>query len=452
MVKPILYFNNDIYHYILGKKMRKNSLITENEKKQILQLHNSDINNTNDIVIIEWLSPKDDFVIFLDELIDVKNKISLGNIWENFDNFKFFLKHSFETSKNVPSTIKESVLDSINNLLITESTQDYTMLKPFVKQFINEEGFGDWVGKQGSKIGNWVKEKGVEAYQGTKDFVKKSAKGVYDFGKNIAKGDFAAAFSIIKKGVLYVARKVRAAMYHPVGMVLDAILIATGIGKSVQWIPWAIVVALDIYEVATGNFENPNEPVWMKVLFILCDILGLVFAGGVALATRKSVQALTTGTKELAVAGEMISKSSTLKSALKSSGDALKKLPDLIKKAIKFLKGKSPSIGGWIEGIAKSLSSFIQKISGWLTKLGESGAKATQGLTTSQKLSAGAKSGVKTAATVTGLDYGFKKGMQIYQGKSDQDVENEEQLKQSIANLSPEEIKTMNTGMDKYFS
>jgi len=42
--------------------------------------------------------------------------------------------------------------------------------------------------------------------------------------------------------------------------------------------------------------------------------------------------------------------------------------------------------------------------------------------------------------------------MQIYQGKSDQDVENEEQLKQSIANLSPEEIKTMNTGMDKYFS
>jgi hypothetical protein len=70
-------------------------------------------------VIAEWLSPDEKYCIFFDDLIDVENKTKIGNIWENFDNFKFFLKHSFEVATNIPQEIKESVLTSINSLLIT---------------------------------------------------------------------------------------------------------------------------------------------------------------------------------------------------------------------------------------------------------------------------------------------------------------------------------------------
>ena len=67
---------------------------------------------------------------------DIKNKTKLGNIWENFDNFKFFIKHSFDVAKNIPIEIKESVNTSLKNLILTESTQDFSKLKPFIKEMV----------------------------------------------------------------------------------------------------------------------------------------------------------------------------------------------------------------------------------------------------------------------------------------------------------------------------
>jgi hypothetical protein len=51
-----------------------------------------------DVVFTDWLSPDENYVIFLDELYDLENKKNLGNIWENFDTFKIFLKHSLVLS------------------------------------------------------------------------------------------------------------------------------------------------------------------------------------------------------------------------------------------------------------------------------------------------------------------------------------------------------------------
>jgi hypothetical protein len=336
------------------------------------------------------------------------------------------------------------VINSINKLVITESTQDYTFLKPFVKEFLLEKkSFGSWLGDQASNTWDWMKEKGEEAYQGTKDFVKTTAKGVVDFTKNIAKGEWAQAFSIIKKGILYLARKIRSAMYDPVGMVLDAILVATGIGKAVQWIPWAIIVALDIYEVITGDFESPDEPTWMKVLFIGFDILGLVFAGATAIAARKMAQAAMGSIKTVEEAAKIVSKNPTLKSFLKSIGESLGKLPGYLEKAINWLKTKFPTAAEWIKGIVTNISSFIKKISGWLAKLGESGAKVGEGLSAAQKAKQGLKAGTKTAAVVTGLDYAIKKGTQIYQGKSDEEVAAEKNVADTFKNVTPEQWKEL---------
>ena len=122
--------------------------ITESQRRSILKLHETGV--SSDYVITDWLSPDEKYLIFLDELFDISTKTRLGNIWENFDNFKIFLKHSFEVATNIPQEIKESVLDSINSLVITESNQNISMLKPIVKQMLEENIFKDaW---------DWTKE------------------------------------------------------------------------------------------------------------------------------------------------------------------------------------------------------------------------------------------------------------------------------------------------------
>ena len=92
-------------------------LISESDKTHILNLYGvSSVKDT--IVITEWLSPDEKYCVFLDELYDIQNKTKIGNIWENFDNFKFFLTHSFEVATNVPKQIKENVLNSLKSFVI----------------------------------------------------------------------------------------------------------------------------------------------------------------------------------------------------------------------------------------------------------------------------------------------------------------------------------------------
>jgi hypothetical protein len=231
--------------------VQRKLMITESDRDYIRGLYG--IENTiteSDFVITDWLSPDEKYVIFLDELYDITNKIKIGNIWENFDNFKIFLKHSFEVAENVPTDIKESVLTSIKSLTLTESTQNLTPLKPFIKEMLTTEGVGDWV----SGAGDWLKDTASGTVTNTGDFLKKSFSGVKKLISGITSGEWSEVLKLIKRGSLYVARKIRSALYHPIGLILDAILVATGIGKSAQFVIWGIVVALDIYELMSGDY------------------------------------------------------------------------------------------------------------------------------------------------------------------------------------------------------
>jgi len=126
--------------------------ITEGEKRNIQQMYGVQkhhavletiTDETSDFVIKEWLSPDENFCIFLDELYDIRNKTKLGNIFENFENFKFFLKHSFESVSGISKQIKESVLNDLDKLIITESIQDISFLKESVREIIKENWLGD---------------------------------------------------------------------------------------------------------------------------------------------------------------------------------------------------------------------------------------------------------------------------------------------------------------------
>ena len=87
-------------------------------------------------IILELLSPDERYVIFLDELYDIQLKKKLGNIWENFENLKFFLRYSFNNS-NLDSKIIESANNILNGSIITESKDSILIAKPYIKQYIN---------------------------------------------------------------------------------------------------------------------------------------------------------------------------------------------------------------------------------------------------------------------------------------------------------------------------
>ena len=344
---------------------QRRQIITESERNRILGLYERPM-LMESVVIAEWLSPDEKFCIFLDDLIDVENKIKIGNIWENFDHFKFFLKHSFEVATNVSQEIKESIMVSLNSFIITESNQDMSGLKPYVKELLKEGIFGDAL--------DYAKETGSNAIQGVKDFTTTSIEGLKKVYTNINDGEWKKAFEIIRKGILYVARSIRSALYNPIGILLDAILIATGLGKGFQFVIWAIVVGLDIYELISGNHEDSTLSLPWSLLFLGVDIIGLVFAG-VAAKTAKGV--VGSAIRQFGSSLEGFSKALKSNKALQGIAqkilEATKGASGLISKALANLKTSSPKIYSFISTPLNAIGSFITKI----VKLLSSGLKGT---------------------------------------------------------------------------
>jgi hypothetical protein len=384
----------------------KKLIITEEEKKSILGLYSRNISNL-DIVITEWLSPDEKYCIFLDEVYDIENKVRIGNIWENFDNFKMFLKHSFEVSTQITEEVRESVLNSINSLVITESNNNMAFLKPYVKKMLTEDLVDDaW---------NWGKKTVKGAITGTTDFFNTSIAGIKKTYNYIKDGDWKSAFDIIKKGALYVARKIRSALYHPIGLILDAILVATGIGKGAQFAIWAVVVGLDLYELSTGDYEDKEMGMGWRLLFLGVDIMGLVFAGAAAKVGKSAVEiGIKTFGKTDKGLVKAVKESPQLKGILEKILNSVKNAPQNMNKAVTYLTKNSPKMGKWLGGLVNLLTGFIQKIINLLSSIlkggvnvvkaaGAPGRVVRKALGQETKLGKGAQAGINTTAIVGGL-------------------------------------------------
>lgn len=386
----------------------------EINKEEIIKMYSpTETLRLESVVFKDWVSPDYKYLILLDELYDLENRENLGNIWENFSNLTLFLSHIFEVSKNIPTTLKESAKEFFGKLVITESLTPYERKINF-QSMINEQG-QTWY----QSLGGWLANKGEQAVKGVKDFAKTSFEGAKKLIGNISQGDWAKVLDLVKKGTLYVARSLRSAMYHPVGIVLDGILIATGIGKGVQWVPWAIVVALDIYELASGNYEHPDEPMWMKLLFLGTDILGLVFAGGVAKAAKATINASLKGVRTTKEAAKIVAKTPGLKSIIQKIASALGAAGSKLKQAVSVLKTKFPKGAQFIESILGKFTGFVQKLSNSINQLLNKGATTVAPkLTAGQKVSAAGKEAVKGTGLTYGIEKGFEKGVELVTGKS----------------------------------
>lgn len=440
-------------------------LITEIEKNKIRTMHENQkvfdvliqenynlFPNKNESIITDWLSPDDRYIILFDELYDLKDKKKLGDIWENFDNLKLFLIHSFEVSTNVPFEIKESIKNSLNSLLISESFNKLSNIKPILKEILISEdgGFIDWVGKGIKKTGEWAKEQGKEFVKGTKELAYGGWDMLKKAGISISQGEWSQVLNILKAGFLFIARKIRSLLYNPVGIVLDAVLIATGVGKGFQWIPWAIVVAVDLYEVISGNYEVKDMPTWMRWLMIGTDILGLVMAGAVA-SSAKAALKIFRGVKTEQEFIEIAMKNPNTVKWIEKIIQSFSKVPAWLGKAVSYLKNTKLAKGStFIQGvlskselILKNATDSLSKLISSLKNASQKAAKiiATTGkpkIPFKQKLNTAFKVAATQAAAVTGLDAGIKKGFQLYRGISDEEMENQEMISKSIKNYESE--------------
>jgi hypothetical protein len=299
----------------------KKIIITESDKKQIISKHLKecavDIEN---VVIKDWLSPDEKYLIFLDELYDLENKTKLGDVWKKPDNLILFLEHSFRVSK-FKKTIKEHAQKTFGSILLTENTQDISEIKPLIKEFLSE-GKNAW-----NYFTDFVANTAKSTASGVWNFGSDLVKGGYKLGGEILKGNWSEVWNLMKQGVKWLARKIRQAIYSPVGIIIDTILIATEVGKVPQAIIWGIVVLLDIYEFVTGDYEHKDEPMWLRIIFFLIDILGLVMAGVAAKAARTAVKAAVAAGRGIDGLAEAAIKNPTFKELLIKAVKSLKELP-----------------------------------------------------------------------------------------------------------------------------
>ncbi len=387
-------------------------IITESQREYISSLYGNDDFNMNSIVIKEWVTPNNKYLILLDDLYDLETKVNLGNIWENFNNFKVFLLNIYETSQNLPEKLKESAKETLGKLIITES-DNTIQRKIIINSLINEED--NWF----KDLSNWIGDKGKEAYLGTTEFVNKSYAGAKKLIGNISLGEWSKVLDLIKKGTIYVARSLRSAMYHPVGLALDAILVATGIGKTVQWIPWAIIVALDVYELSTGDYEDKESPMWMRYLFLGVDILGMLTAGGVAKATKTLITTSLKGVNTTKGVASAISKTPSLKSFMLKLSEILGSAGTKMAEAISFLKTKFPKGAAFIEGIMGAFTRFVEKLKNMINKFLNKPVAGAPALTTGQKVSTVTRAATKATGVYYGVEKAIEKGVGMWTGEDD---------------------------------
>lgn len=349
------------------------------------QTFSKDLNN---VVITDWLSPDENYVIFLDELYDLKNKKYYGDIWENTSNLVLFLEHTFRVS-DLNDTIKEEVSKTLKNVLITEDTKNLTHYKTQIKEYFKLQE--DFLDNAWSSAKKWGKGAWERTKKGLSDFGSDVYSGTKEFGGAVLSGDWDEVVKLAKKGSLYLARKIRQAIYSEAGMIIDTILIVSGVGKVMQFVIWAVVVGLDIYEFTTGDYEHKDDPMWLRIIFFIIDVIGMVMSGSAALAARTAAKATLAGARTTSEAALRISKSSALKKTLQVGSESLSKASSKMTEA--SLKLGTGKLGMWFKNIMSKMGSFFKY-------LGENIAKLLSWKSI--------KAGAKTAAVVGGIGTGIE--------------------------------------------
>jgi len=327
------------------------NIITESERTRILNLHNQHKQNRN-YIFEACLSVDNRYFILHDNLFDIVEQKSLGNIWASIDNFKTIFNNTKVSKSNKDF---HQIKESINNIVLLESDSNLYA----IRDLLIEWSFWDdtWLGSKLKQTGTSVKDAFVDGFNKLKEI-----------GIAISKGEWREILNLLGKGVVWVLRKLKDAAYSTLGVIVDAILVATGIGKGFQVAAWGLITALDVYQITSGDWpEDDNREEFWKYLDLGFDLLGLVFAGVAAKGARaifKPLQGLST--KEMAI---KVAQNDGLKSTIKKIFDATKSGGTSLRTVQSSISKKWPSGANFINKILGSFESVLKKLQTYLGQI-----------------------------------------------------------------------------------
>jgi hypothetical protein len=371
----------------------------------ILERHNSildynghtnqtkDLIRTDKVLFEAFITVDERYFVMNDHVIDIQEQTNLGYLWDSLDVFKKIFGNV-----QVDDPEYREIQEGVSSLPLLENKSDLYLIRDILI-----EGFWSSVGDGLADFGSWAKDKVVAAGKGIANFASSAWNNIKKFGIAISEFDFKKVLSMIGKGALWVLRKFKDAAYSTVGVIVDAILVATGIGKPVQMVFWGLVTGLDVYQLASGDWEPKGTPTWEKWLDLVCDIIGLLGAGVAA----KGARGLVKGIKSAAQIPKFIKNNKAIMNVITKLKNGASWVISKITSVLKGLKGKWKPLDKFIDKIL----SFCKKIFTGLKNFVKKIFPETTKLTGKQKLSRGVKAGGVTTGIMYGIDkYSEKKG------------------------------------------
>jgi hypothetical protein len=384
----------------------------------ILERHNSildynghtnqtkDLIRTDKVLFEAFITVDERYFVMNDHVIDIQEQTNLGYLWDSLDVFKKIFGNV-----QVDDSEYREIQEGISTLPLLENKSDLYLIRDILI-----EGFWSSVGDGLADFGNWAKDKVVAAGKGIANFASSAWNNIKKFGIAISELDFKKVLSMIGKGVLWVLRKFKDAAYSTVGIIVDAILVATGIGKPVQAVFWGLVTGLDVYQLASGDWEPKGTPTWEKWLDLVCDIIGLLGAGVAA----KGARGLVKGIKSATQIPKFVKKNKAIMNIIIKLKNGASWVISKITSVLKGLKGKWKPLDKFIDKILSFCKKIFTGLKNFVKKIFPDPVK----LTGKQKLKRGVKAGGAATTIMYGIDkYSEKKGKESAL-KVDQAIDN----------------------------
>ena len=295
----------------MGQKL----VISEQEKKDIRKMYN--LVNEQDYVFDFVLTENEKYLFIMDQVfVAGGDGKSIGNIWENTHILTEILNESL---------LKQNILTESNKEVIKNITWSKTLIK------------------------EWLKEKPIITEGWWNDLSKKFGSGIINMAK-----------TLFLQGVVPFLRWVRKSLYTGIGIVVDVVV--SILAAKTNAIVWILVCALDIYEILSGDFDPTDDRRQMPYVLLLCDLMGVVFSGGVALLFKKSANTI--------VKQGLKNASPTIIKYLKAISNKIPSLSNTLKSGINILNKKMGSKStGFISTVLKGLDKILTGLSNFITKL-----------------------------------------------------------------------------------
>jgi hypothetical protein len=312
------------------------------------------------------------YMILQDNVFDLQENVNIGYLWDSLNTFKTIFNNT-----DIEDLEYNVVKENINKRPLLESKGNLYELRDILLEFDLLQG--TWLGRQLKSSAD-----------GITDTVTQSWEGLKDFGVSIGKNSWTQILTDIAKGVRFVFRRLKDALYSNVGMVVDAVLVATVGGKAITWVPWGMVFCLEVYQISTNDYEKPMET-WEKWMELIFSSLGLLASGAVAKGVRTILKPLgKSNPKQIYSA---IRNNKTLMKVLTSLQGKLSSLGGYVGKLSSMFNGKFPSGVKFLSQVKGFLSNVITKFNNLLNAILGTG-----------KISKGVKAGALTGGVLYGID------------------------------------------------